>query len=186
MFVNSNYFIIHGSYGNPYKNWIPWLRRELSKRKLETIIPHFPNANYQNYDNWCKILNAYLEVGCINENTIFITHSLGGIFVMKFILEKKIKVKKIITVAGFNNIYFEDDDNLYKSFYLKDSELKNINNYCEEIVCITSNNDPYVGIQDADNFIVNCCGRKVLINDGGHFNEQSGYVEFRELLDFIK
>ena len=74
MLVNSNYFIIHGSYGNPYKNWIPWLKRELSKRKLEIIVPHFPNANYQNYDNWCKILNAYLEVGCINENTIFITH----------------------------------------------------------------------------------------------------------------
>ncbi|MDE5792858.1 MAG: DAK2 domain-containing protein [Oscillospiraceae bacterium] len=104
----------------------------------------------------------------------------------EFILEKKIKVKRIITVAGFNNIYFDDDDNLYKSFYLKDSELKNISNYCDDIVCITSLNDPYVQPQDADNFVVNCGGKKELINNGGHFNEQGGYTEFRKLLDYIK
>ena len=34
----NNYFIIHGSYGNPYKNWIPWLKKQLSKRKLNCIV----------------------------------------------------------------------------------------------------------------------------------------------------
>ena len=32
--MNNNYFIVHGSYGNLYKNWIPWLKKQLSKRKL--------------------------------------------------------------------------------------------------------------------------------------------------------
>ncbi len=36
--MNNNYFIIHGSYGNPYKNWVPWLKRELGKRKMETLV----------------------------------------------------------------------------------------------------------------------------------------------------
>ncbi len=26
----NNIFLIHGSYGNPYKNWLPWLKKELS------------------------------------------------------------------------------------------------------------------------------------------------------------
>lgn len=40
--MSNNYFIIHGSYGNPYKNWIPWLKKQLSKRKLNCIVPSFP------------------------------------------------------------------------------------------------------------------------------------------------
>ena len=37
--MEQNYFIIHGSYGNPYKNWIPSLKSQLSKRKLNCIVP---------------------------------------------------------------------------------------------------------------------------------------------------
>lgn len=33
--MENNYFIIHGSYGNPYKNWIHWLKTQLSKRKFK-------------------------------------------------------------------------------------------------------------------------------------------------------
>ncbi len=27
--ANANYFLIHGSFGNPFVNWLPWLRKEL-------------------------------------------------------------------------------------------------------------------------------------------------------------
>jgi hypothetical protein len=40
--MSNNYFIIHGSYGNPYKNWIPWLKKQLSKRKMEKQISNSP------------------------------------------------------------------------------------------------------------------------------------------------
>lgn len=46
-----NYFIIHGSYGNPYKNWIPWLKSELSKRKRNCIVPNFPSPYKQDYES---------------------------------------------------------------------------------------------------------------------------------------
>lgn len=184
--MNSNYFIIHGSYGNPYKNWIPWLRGELAKRKLEVIVPNFPNLKYQNYTNWSKILDSYLDIGCINENTIFITHSLGSIFIMKYIIENKIKVRRIISVSGFNNIYFNDDEELYRSFYLEVEKLKDINKYCNDIICLYSLNDPFVPVKEAHLFIDNCNAKKVLIEEGGHFNLESGYKEFKELLNYIK
>ena len=38
-----NYFLIHGSYGNPYKNWFPWLKEELGVRKKTYKVPHFPS-----------------------------------------------------------------------------------------------------------------------------------------------
>lgn len=52
----NNYFIIHGSYGNPYKNWIPWLKKELGKRKLNCMVPNFTSPYQQNYESWSKIL----------------------------------------------------------------------------------------------------------------------------------
>lgn len=177
-----NYFIIHGSYGNPYKNWIPWLKRELSKRKINCIVPNFPNPYRQDYESWSKILKAYNEIGYITEDTTFVTHSLGGIFIIKFLIENDIKVKKIITVAGFNNVTFQDDMNLYSSFYLEDNKLLKINSLCEEIICIYSDNDLYVPQKDAEEFANRINSEKIIINNAGHFNEKFGYTEFKELL----
>lgn len=181
----NNYFIIHGSYGNPYKNWIPWLKKQLSKRKLNCIVPSFPTPYKQDYESWSKILKAYLEIGYITEDTTFITHSLGGIFIIKFIIENKIKVKKIITVAGFNNLEFNDDMNLYNSFYIEDNQLAKIKDYCQEIISIYSDNDLYVPIEDALNFVNQVSSDKILIKNAGHFNEKSGYTEFKELLKYL-
>lgn len=181
----NNYFIIHGSYGNPYKNWIPWLKQELSKRKLNCIVPSFPTPYKQDYDSWSKILKSYWEIGYITENTTFITHSLGGIFIVKFLLEHKIKVKKIITVAGFNNLEFQDDMNLYKSFYLDEDKMVYIRSYCNNIISFYSDNDPYVQRDVAEIFADNILAEKVLINNAGHFNEKYGYTEFKELLKYI-
>lgn len=53
----NNYFIIHGSFGSPFVNWIPWLRTELEKDNLEVYTPDFPTGvAYQNYDNWSRLL----------------------------------------------------------------------------------------------------------------------------------
>lgn len=181
----NNYFLIHGSYGNPYKNWFPWLKNELAKRKCECIVPTFPTRDKQRYEVWNKILKSYLEVGCINENTIFITHSLGSIFIVKFLIENKVKVNKLITVAGFNNITFKDDINLYKTFYVNNDDIEKIHNYCNEIFSIYSDNDPYVNMLDAEYFANSINSNKILINNGGHFNKNDGYTEFKDILDYI-
>lgn len=181
----NNYFIIHGSYGNPYKNWIPWLKSEFSKRKLNCIIPSFPSPYKQDYESWSKILKAYLDIGYITEDTIFITHSLGGIFIAKFLIQNKVKIKRLITVAGFNNIKFEEDNSLYDSFYIDNKTLEDIKSYCLEKICIYSDNDPYVPELDAENFSKYMGAEKILINNAGHFNEKYGYKEFKEILEFI-
>lgn len=180
-----NYFLIHGSYGNPYKNWFPWLKSQLAKRKLNCIVPNFPSPTKQDYESWSRILEAYLEIGCIAENTIFITHSLGGIFIVKFLIEHSIKIKKLVTVAGFNNIKFEEDNSLYDSFYMSDEELEGLKKASFDKVCMYSNDDPYVPQIEAEKFAKCIDAEKVLVNDAGHFNEKSGYQEFGEILKFI-
>ena len=56
----NNYFIIHGSFGNPFVNWVPYLRKEIENKGLEVYTPDFPTGvGYQNYENWGKLLKVY-------------------------------------------------------------------------------------------------------------------------------
>lgn len=96
----------------------------------------------------------------------------------------KIKVKKIITIAGFNNLEFEDDINLYKSFYF-DEDLSDIKFYSLERFSFYSDNDPYVHQSNAEEFADSILSEKILVNGAGHFNEKYGYTEFTELLKYV-
>ena len=183
--MEENYFIIHGSYGNPYKNWIPYLKSQLSKRRLDCIVPSFTTPYKQDYESCSTILMAYVKIVYITEETTFITHSLGGIFMTKFLIEHEIKIRKLITVSGFNNIQFDENNSLYDSFYIEDKELKQICEQCNEIICFYSDNDPYVPMYKAELFAEIVKGKKILINNAGHFNEKYGYKEFREVMEYI-
>ena len=183
--MQNNYFIIHGSYGNPYKNWIPSLKSQMSKRKLNCIVPSFTTPYKQDYQSWSNILMSYMKIGYITEETTFITHSLGGIFIAKFLIEHGIKIKKLITVAAFNNIKFDEDNSLYDSFYMQDDKLIKMSELCNEVICFYSDNDPYIPMEKAETFADMIKGQKILINNAGHFNEKYGYKEFKEIIEYI-
>ena len=54
--MEKNYLIIHGSFGSPFVNWVPWLRSELEKENLVVYTPDFPTGvGYQTYDNWSRL-----------------------------------------------------------------------------------------------------------------------------------
>lgn len=80
--MKNNYMLIHGSFGSPYVNWLPYLRNELIKRDLEVYTPDFPTGiSYQNYNNWSKLLKTYFDSNIITENTIIFAHSIAPIFI---------------------------------------------------------------------------------------------------------
>lgn len=60
-------------------------------------------AGYQNYENWSRLLKTYVEANIINENTIIFAHSVAPIFICKFLVENKIKIKRLVFVCDFNN-----------------------------------------------------------------------------------
>ena len=102
-----NCIILHGSFGSKDGNWFPWLKSELEKRNYHVDVPQMPvGVGNQNYENWSKELNKLT----INENTIIIAHSIAPVFVCKYLINNRIKVKKLIFVCGFNNYLGIDPD----------------------------------------------------------------------------
>ena len=184
--MNNVYLLIHGSFGSPFSNWIPWLRKELERKNLDVYTPDFPTGiGFQNYDNWEKLLFAYVNSGIINENTIIYAHSIAPIFICKYLVEKKLKVKRLVFVCGFNN-YFgisEEYDMVNNTMYF--DNLEEIKKYCNDIVCYYSDNDPYVSYETEKDFADMISTKQYCIHDGGHLNAESGYTEFNQLLDNI-
>ncbi len=77
----SNYLLVHGSFGSPFGNWLPYLRSEIEKRGLIVYTPDFPTGvGYQNYKNWERVLESYVSAKLINENTVIYAHSIAPIF----------------------------------------------------------------------------------------------------------
>lgn len=184
--MQENYFIIHGSFGNPFVNWFPWLRNYLETKEKVVYTPDFPTGKgYQTYTNWSGLLKVYLDAGLIHENTTIIAHSIAPVFVSKFLIENKIKVKKLVFVCGFNN-YFginEEYNMVNQSMYTDD--LAEIKKYCADIVCFYTNNDPYVKYDSEKEFADTITNHQVIISDGGHLNAESGYETFPKLLEYL-
>lgn len=190
--MKNNYFLLHGSFSCPFSNWIPYLREKIianikidGEEKL-VYTPEFPTGvGNQNYERWAKILDVYVDSQLINENTIIFAHSIAPVFISKYLVERKIKVKRLVFVCGFNNYLGinEDYDQVNKSMYF--DNLLDIKKYCSDIICIYSDNDPYVKFESEVEFANTVTDKQIIIPGGGHLNSESGYSEFSELLKYI-
>ena len=184
--MKSNYLLVQGSFGSPFSNWIPYLRKEIEDKNFEVYTPDFPTGvGYQNYENWSKLLKTYVDANIINENTIIFAHSIAPIFICKFLVENKIRVKRLVFICGFNNYLGidKDYDTVNESMYF--DNLSDIKNYCSDIVCFYSDNDPYVKYEDEKEFADTITDNHIMISGGGHLNSESGYTEFTELLKYV-
>lgn len=184
--MKDNYFIIHGSFSNPYSNWFSWLYDFISSEGKEIYVPDFPiGVGYQNYDNWNKLLKVYLDLGLINENTTIIGHSIAPIFISRFLVENKVKVKKLIFVCGFNNYLgiSEEYDEVNKSMFF--NNLIDVKKYANEILCFYSDNDPYVKYDKEKEFADMISTEQILLNGAGHINTESGFDTFEEIINYL-
>lgn len=180
-----NYFIIHGSFGNPFGNWFRWLH-DYIENAGHVYVPSFPiGEEYQNYENWSKLLKYYLDLGLIDEDTTIIVHSIAPVFISKFLTENKVKVKKLIFVCGFNNYLGinEEYDTVNRTMYF--DNLKEVKQYADEIICFYSDNDPYVKYEVEKEFADTVATEQILIPNAGHINSESGYDVFEDIIDYL-
>lgn len=180
--MNEKYIILHGSFGSKDGNWFPWLKEQLEKDNKKVELPQMPvGVGNQNFENWSNVLDKLN----IDENTCIIAHSIAPIFVCKYLIRNKIKVRKLIFVCGFNNYLGidADFDTVNKPMFI--DEYKDVKNYCDDVVCFYSDNDPYVKFEIEKEFADGVSNEQYVIKNGGHINAESGYTKFEEILKVI-
>ena len=147
------------------------------------IAPNFPvGLEIQNYDAWKNELDKYKDK--INEHTVFIAHSIGPIFIVKYVLENNIKIDSLYSISGFNGlINIKDFDKVNKSFFMPD--ILDFDKRCDNRIAFFSNNDPFVPYKLLDDFSKQIVSKVHIVKNAGHFIEDDGYNEFPELLSAI-
>lgn len=178
-------FIIHGAFGSPEENWFPWLKDELEKLGYKVFIPQFPTPEGQDLNNWLSIFEEYKKY--LNEETIFIAHSISPAFVLSLLENIDTKIKAAYLVAPFIELLNNKEvDEINSTFVLKEFNWQKIKENCEKFFVFASNNDPYVPIEVSKKVSDNLNAEFIKIEGAGHFNKDVGYLKFEELLNLIK
>lgn len=80
-------------------HWIPWLQQQLLRNNILTQTPEMPKPYSPDYEDWLKVFNQFT----IDEESVLIGHSCGGGFLVRWLSENNVKVKKIILVAPWTD-----------------------------------------------------------------------------------
>ena len=177
------FFIIHGIYGHPEENWFPWLKKELEKKEYQVVVPIFPTPIGQSLENWLKVIKKYEDE--INNETVFIGHSLGAAFILNYLEKSDKEVKATFLVAGYHKMLDNKFRELNKTFVDKQFNWGTIKSRCNNFFIFASDNDEYIPLKVTKELANNLDAELIIINNGGHLNKQSGYYKFTPLLDKI-
>lgn len=176
-------FIFHGTGGSPEGNWFPWLKEKLEKKGLNVIVPKFPTPVGQSLEDWLKVLNQYKKF--INEETIFIGHSLGGMFLLKVLEQLKHPVRAAFFISapvGVRPIRYYDSDYAFTHFIF---DWPNIIKKAKTFTVYHSDNDPYICLGNGEELAKQLGVTLAFIPKAGHLNAESGWTKFDKLFQDI-
>ena len=181
-----NTFIFHGTEGCPEENWFPWLKQELEKEGCKVHVPQFPSPPIiqAKISEWFDVLKNYEQQ--INEDTIIISHSLGGVFTLRVLERLPHPVKAAILVEapiGIRPILNYDRDSSFCGFSF---DWISILKKAHHFEVFQSDNDPYVSLGNGEQLAKNLNVALNFVPNAGHFNAKAGYTRFDLLLEKIK
>ena len=168
---------------DPYKErgemWKDNLGEKLGN-DFEVIAPKMPgqkNAKYLEWKIWFEKVIPYIE----NE-VVIIGHSLGGIFVAKYLSENNFP-KKILATYLIAPPYDDNDSEYSLADFILPKTLEKFEKQGGKIFIYQSQDDTLVTFVNAEKYAkVLPKAEKVVFKDRGHFLQE----EFPELIESIK
>ena len=180
--VKKTVFIVHGWDGHPKENWFPWLKKELEKKGFEVYVPQLPDADNPRIYKWVPALSN--AVGTANKQAYFVGHSLGCQTIARYLesLSKNVLVGGAVFVAGFfkrltgleNEPGVAETDRHWLEAPL---DLHKVKSHLPKSIAIFSDNDPYVPLDNQDDFKDKLGSKIVVKHNMGHFNKAYGITK---------
>ncbi|MCL5094053.1 MAG: alpha/beta fold hydrolase [Patescibacteria group bacterium] len=200
----NNVLIFHGTGGYPEENWFPWLKEQLesdtcqvtipkfpdskklfAKACLKVIVPQSPAPDKPEMNAWLKKLEEYKNK--IDENTILIGHSLGGLFLLRVLerLDKPVKAAIFVSASiGVKPILFHKGDYDFSGGF--EFDWSRIKENAKHFEVFHSDTDKIVSIKNGEELASRLEVKLNIIPNAGHLNAKAGYTKFPQLLEKLK
>jgi predicted alpha/beta hydrolase family esterase len=184
-------FIIHGWGGMANEGWLSWLKEELEAAGYLVFALQMPNTNEPRIKTWVKSISD--SVGLVDGNTFFIGHSIGCQAIARYLegLQRGVMVGGAVFVAGFfKNLTNMGNDALSRDIIHEwldtPIDLISINSHLLKSLAIFSDNDPYVSLDNIEDFKNNLNAEIIIEHEQGHYSGSSGLPKYPSILDNVK
>lgn len=171
------YYILHGYGADPEDNWFPWLKKELEDRGHKVVVPRLPNTDNPKLKDWLDSLEKTVEK---NGKGIIISHSLGGVLAVRYLLEGGKADKAILVAPPFFRVGYLPKVTAIDKFLDLPDNIDNLNFIKTDFLVFYSQDDPMVPRSHGEEW-VKILDAKVVILPKMHFLIR----EFPEILDYI-
>ena len=180
-------FIVHGWDGHPEEGWFPWLKKELEAKGFVVVVPQLPKPDEPRIRAWVPALEK--AIGAPDERTYLVGHSMGCQTIARYLsaLPSGAKIGGAVFVAGyFRRLTNLEDDDVVRSvvheWLATPLDLAAVRTHLGKSVALFSDDDPYVPLDNKDDF-AEILGSRIVIKHGkGHFSGSTGTTELPDAL----
>ncbi len=181
---NMNIFVIHSYNGDTADSFAPSVKDFAEKHGLQYIFPDFPIRKEATYRSWSEVMDTYRSD--ITEDTIIIAHSLGTLFVPKYIAQNSLRIRAYISVAGYMNYEGRKDlEEIMTCFYPSEEEFRKCHELIRERRSLYSDHDRMNDRSKLVHYAQLLDAVQTEIPGAGHFDPQSGIRSIPELEEIL-
>ncbi len=183
-------FIVHGFGAIVDEGWLGWLRRELETQGFLVASLQMPNTNKPEIQVWVNYLKN--AVGSLDENTFFIGHSIGCQAIARYLESLPVAETsggaifvsgffKRLTIADFD----DESKKVLREWLDAPINLIVVKRHLLKSIAIFSDDDPYVPIDNVEEFKYIIGSEIIIEHKQGHFSSSSGLPKYPSVLNVV-
>lgn len=163
------------------------IKKRLKNNDFEIFEPIFPLDNEVSYQSWNDSMDRIVKN--VDKNTSFLCHSLGCLYIVRYLYRKKATCNTVICIAGGvcnkNEIVGENKERL-KEFIPNEKEFEYFKKNAVKVYDIISNNDHIFSSSQLKNYIISTNAEEIFLKDQGHFGRSSNVKDIPEIENILK
>lgn len=184
-------YIIHGWDGSPDEPLFVWLDKNLTDKDYEVKRLSMPNPETPVIEDWVSKIK---EDVILDEDTIFVGHSVGCQAVMRFLetQDKNTKICGVLLLAPWMHLdqttieeEGEEVIELARPWMETPIDFEKVKNISNKITAIFSDNDVFVPVSEKDFFAKKLGAKTIMEHEKGHFSPAENISELQSALDSI-